>query len=193
MIKCYPSFKRGAIYLQKATHKSWNHYFVIFCEVLQFEVAVPRLCTFYMVLHPPTHVQLKIPIVMFTICCVWVPCKFWDQLRTICTWRLKLKILKNKHTHTHTLYVAPLNHGRHKCPVLVCGPVPLVNRLRAHCHIWINQKIPNFVASKLSMWHNITDSNMNKRSDWNNQATIRTNIKGVRTNCSQLDYDRIGH
>jgi hypothetical protein len=34
------------------------------------------------------------------------------------------------------------------------------------------QKIPNFVESKLSTWQNIDDSNMNKRSDWKYQTTI---------------------
>jgi hypothetical protein len=32
-----------------------------FWEALQFEAAVPKLHTFHMDLHPPTHVQLKIP------------------------------------------------------------------------------------------------------------------------------------
>ena len=31
-----PSFKRGPIYLLKSTHKSWNHYFVIFWQALQW-------------------------------------------------------------------------------------------------------------------------------------------------------------
>jgi hypothetical protein len=36
---------------------------VIFGEASQFEVVVPQLHTFHMNLHPPTHVQLKIPMV----------------------------------------------------------------------------------------------------------------------------------
>ena len=39
--KMLPSFKRGTTYLLKPTHKSWNHYFVILWEALQFEVVVP--------------------------------------------------------------------------------------------------------------------------------------------------------
>ena len=58
-----PSFKTGATYLLKLAHNSWNHYFVIFWEALQFEATVPQLRTYHMDLHPPAHVQLKIPIV----------------------------------------------------------------------------------------------------------------------------------
>ena len=36
---------------------------MIFGKALQFEVVVPQLHTFHMDLHPPTHVQLKIPMV----------------------------------------------------------------------------------------------------------------------------------
>ena len=61
--KMLPSFKREATYLLKSAHKSWNHYFVIFWEVLQFEAVVPHQRTFHMDLHPPTHVQLKIPMI----------------------------------------------------------------------------------------------------------------------------------
>jgi hypothetical protein len=36
----------------------------LFCgEALQFEATGPQLCTFHMDLHPPTHVQLKLPMV----------------------------------------------------------------------------------------------------------------------------------
>ena len=56
-------FKRGAIYILNSTHKSLNHYFVIIWEALQFEAAVPQLRTFHIDLHPPTHVQLKIPTI----------------------------------------------------------------------------------------------------------------------------------
>jgi hypothetical protein len=38
-------------------------FFCVFLEALRFEVAVPQLLTLYMDLHPPTHVQLKIPMV----------------------------------------------------------------------------------------------------------------------------------
>ena len=34
---------------------------MIFGEVLQYEVAVLQMRIFHMDLHPPTHVQLKIP------------------------------------------------------------------------------------------------------------------------------------
>jgi hypothetical protein len=56
------SFKRGAIYVLKSSHKFGNHYFVIFWEALQFEIAVPQLHTFHMDLQPPTHVQLITPM-----------------------------------------------------------------------------------------------------------------------------------
>ena len=36
---------------------------MIFGEALQFEAAMPQLHTFYMDLHPPTHVQFEIPAV----------------------------------------------------------------------------------------------------------------------------------
>ena len=52
--------KRGSI----PTHTNpWilNHYFVILGEALQFEAVVPQPRTFHMDLHPPTHVELKIP------------------------------------------------------------------------------------------------------------------------------------
>ena len=57
------SLQKGAIYLLKSTHKSWNRYFVIFLKALQFEVAVPQLHTFHIDLHPPTHFQLEIPTI----------------------------------------------------------------------------------------------------------------------------------
>ena len=38
-------------------------FFCDFLVALQFEVGVPQLRTLYMDLHPPTHVQLKIPMV----------------------------------------------------------------------------------------------------------------------------------
>ena len=34
-----------------------------FWETLQFEAAMTHMCTFCMDLHPPTHVQLKLPSV----------------------------------------------------------------------------------------------------------------------------------
>ena len=34
---------------------------MIFLKALQFEATVQQLRTFHMDLHPPTHVQLKIP------------------------------------------------------------------------------------------------------------------------------------
>ena len=67
-----------------------------------------------------------------------------------------------------------------------------VNHLRAHYPIWINPKTTNFVESRLSMWHHITNLNMNKRSSWNNQETIRIDVKGVRENCSWPYYGCIG-
>ena len=36
---------------------------MIFWEALQFEATLPQLHTFHMDLHPPTHVQLKTPMV----------------------------------------------------------------------------------------------------------------------------------
>ena len=43
--------------------QSWHRYFVIFWEALQLGAVMPQLRTFHMDLHPPTHVQLKYPIV----------------------------------------------------------------------------------------------------------------------------------
>ena len=68
-----------------------------------------------------------------------------------------------------------------------------VKQLRAHSHIWIILKISNFVESKLSMWQDIRDLNMNKRSSWNNPKTIRTGVKGVRASCSRPNHGRIEH
>ena len=53
-------FKRGVVYSLKIAHNSWSHYFVIFLGALQFEATVPKLRTFHMDLHPPTHVKLNI-------------------------------------------------------------------------------------------------------------------------------------
>ena len=49
-----PSFKRGAIYLLKSAHKSWDHYFENFGEALQFEAMMPQSRAFHMYLHPPS-------------------------------------------------------------------------------------------------------------------------------------------
>ena len=51
------------------------------------------------------------------------------------------------------------------------------NQLTSH-YTWVNPKTTTCVQSKLSMWHNIVDFNMNKRSSWNNQATIQTSVIG---------------
>ena len=63
MTRYYPHSKEGKRTYSKSAHKSWNHYFVNFSEALQFEAVVPRLHTFHMDLHPPTHLQLDIPMV----------------------------------------------------------------------------------------------------------------------------------
>ena len=57
--KWLPSFKRGATYLLRPTHKPWSHYFVNFLwEALQFEATMPQLCTFHVDLHPQARIQL---------------------------------------------------------------------------------------------------------------------------------------
>jgi hypothetical protein len=35
---------------------------MIFWEAVQFEAVVPQLRSFHMDLHPPTHVELKLPM-----------------------------------------------------------------------------------------------------------------------------------
>ena len=50
----------------------------------------------------------------------------------------------------------------------------------------LNQNYP-------SMWHDIADLSMYKKSSWNNLKTIRISVKGVKTNWSQPYYDRINH
>ena len=87
----------------------------------------------------------------------------------------------------------PLYHRGDKCQVLVCAPVPLVNWLRAHSRNWINPQIPNYVESKNPHSKTSQTQHMNKSSDWNNQATIRAIVKGIRMNYSWLDYGRIWH
>ena len=54
--------KRGNIPTQINSH-NLKPLFSHFGETLQFEVVVPQLHTFHLNLHPPTHVQLEIPIV----------------------------------------------------------------------------------------------------------------------------------
>ena len=53
-----PSFKRGNIPTQTIS-QILKPLFCDFLEALQFEEVAPRLCTFHMDLHPPTHVRLK--------------------------------------------------------------------------------------------------------------------------------------
>ena len=69
----------------------------------------------------------------------------------------------------------------------------IINRLKAHSHIWINPKITNYVESNLFMWQDIVDLNMIERSSWNSLETIRTGVEGVIANCSWPDYDCIEH
>ena len=69
----------------------------------------------------------------------------------------------------------------------------IVNKLRAHSHIWINPKMDKFIESKSSTWQNIADLNMNKRSSWNNPETIWTSVKRVIANCLWLDFGRTWH
>ena len=70
---------------------------------------------------------------------------------------------------------------------------PSYNWLRAHSHIWINPKTTNSNESKSFTWQNIANLNMNTRSSWHNQKTIRTSIKGVRASYSRPNYAHIGH
>ena len=64
MKKMLPLFKRGVIYLLKSAHTSSIRFFYGFLgKLCKFEVAVPQLRTFHMDLHPPTHVQLRLPTV----------------------------------------------------------------------------------------------------------------------------------
>ena len=61
--KMLPSFKREAIY-NIPTQISSQVLKPLFCDFLgsfAIEAVVPQLCTFNMDVHPPTHVQLKIP------------------------------------------------------------------------------------------------------------------------------------
>jgi len=50
----------------------------------------------------------------------------------------------------------------------------------------LNQNYP-------STWQDITESNIYKKSSWNNLKPIGTSVKGVKTNWSQPYYDRIKH
>jgi hypothetical protein len=135
-------------------------------------------------LHPPTHIQVKIPKVVFGICYIWVSCKFSNQLGIICT--------KKDQRKTCLGYVAP-KPQRWQMSSFGSWVDSIVNQLRAHSHIWIYPKIIHFVESKSSTWQNIADLNMNTRSGWNNQKTIWTSFKGIITNRSWTDYGCIGH
>ena len=68
-------------------------------------------------------------------------------------------------------YVAP-EPQRWQMSIFGSWTDSFVNQLRAHSHIWVNPNLTNFIESKLSMWQNIANLNMNKRSSWNNQETI---------------------
>ena len=64
MTKCCSHSKEGQyIYVFNSTHKSLNHYFVNLGEALQFEAVVPQWRTFHIDSYPPTHVQLKTPMI----------------------------------------------------------------------------------------------------------------------------------
>ena len=63
MTKCYPRSKAGRYtYTNQLTNLGTIILYFVW-EALQFEATGPQLCTFLMDLHPPTHVQHKIPAV----------------------------------------------------------------------------------------------------------------------------------
>ena len=135
-------------------------------------------------LYPPTHVQLKSSNIIFL-----------GHVAFEChaNFQINWKSLAHRDRQKNCLgYVAPKPWRWQMSSFgLLVGSI--INQSRAHSHIWNNPKIINFVEPTLSTWQSIVDLNINKRSSWNNQETIWTGVKGIRANCSQPNYDCIGH
>lgn len=170
-LKSFPNDKTLSsfrIHLLKSPHESWNHYFVLFWETLQFEIAVPRVCTFHMDLHPPTHVQLEI---------YSGTCLGYVVFECHATFQIKWESSAHKDQQTTCLgHVIP-KPQRWQMSRFSLWIGSTINRLRAHSHIWNNPIIANYGESKLSTWKNMTNFNMNKTSSWNNQENIWTSCQ----------------
>ena len=167
--KMLPSFERGAIYLLKSAHISWNHYFVNFWEALQFVAAMPQLHTFHLDLHPPSTCPTKSSNNR---------CLGYAAFECHANFQINWEsIAHSDQRKTCQGYVAPKS-WRWQLSSRCLWTSSTIIQLRAHSHIWINPEIANFVQSKWFMCLDTADLNMNKRSSWNSLETIRTNIKG---------------
>ena len=161
--KCYPRSKEG-----QYTQISWNHYFVIFWEALQFEVAVPQLCTFLIDLHPPTCRTTKSN----------GRCLGYGAFDYHANFQIDWESFAHRDQQKKHMFriCCPLERGCDNVKLVFVDWFPC-NQLRAHSHVWINQKIANSIKSKLSTWQDIAYMNMNK-SSWNNLEQYELVSKG---------------